>query len=973
MRKLMVLLLTLAMLLGCVPAALAAEPSASGESAENTQEQQTAAPFKLGGGDKDNVEDGVVKEKVESIVLNFAPGDTGFAGEPLETVTFTLSNGASAVAPSVNNVVESDGFVSRSFLNWQCPTDGNRSFIIEPGEALNFEALELKVRKASMTTKKELVFNLNPVFRENLPDRSASFDPMGGKWEDEFVGAKLHTIPAEGSTVAPTVLPPDENTKFLHWQAVDASGAPIEGMTLNAGESVSYRQLDSVYADKDRSYVQQYKAVFGEKKFEIQSIAVDFDPSPAKFSGAGNNARTFLRGDKTKTRIPSADGIHDEDRFLTHKFVEWVYGAEGKTITLSFGADETMSFDLLERKLLESGMTLTENMTLNFTATFEPVERSRLYIYVLNKSSGRFADGYTGTSRAESVSASAPQAACAVIPTNPKQVLSHWQGLDTTEKNKPIPGLTFRPGEMITYERLEQAMSGKRGDAFVQFIPVFEEKITVNVEFLYNGKRIGGGKLDVPKDSTSVVNGQLAGLKLPDVFALDQTVQSYPIDHGKVMVPVVDAVRDITVTFKTEDGNTVGTQVLENVPLRETSVTVTAPENYELVGKAEVPVRKDTMALESVVRVKTQSVTLTFVENKKQIGEPVNLVLPVTQTQLTAEEVKALTLPARYALADAAASYTITEGAVKVPVVEMTRDILVRFVTEDKTEVGTQTLENVKYSAETVTVTVPEGYETVAETNVVPVTAEMETVEVLVRKATEEYTFSFWEGEKQVGEAVVRRLPMGIESFSRADLADLTLPQDYALDQTVANYPVEDYQVKVPVVEKTRSITVTYKTEEGEVVATETAGKIPYSARTLKVKAPKDCALITDTDVVDIDRDTTQVVVFVKRTVQIVTVQFMDGRKKVGDPVQVKLPADKTALSAREVKDLKLKLPANYKVVEKDEYKIEDGMLKLPVKYQKPANSPQTGDEFPMTALLLLAASSAAAVAFLLLRKRRKV
>ena len=114
------------------------------------------------------------------------------------------------------------------------------------------------------------------------------------------------------------------------------------------------------------------------------------------------------------------------------------------------------------------------------------------------------------------------------------------------------------------------------------------------------------------------------------------------------------------------------------------------------------------------------------------------------------------------------------------------------------------------------------------------------------------------------------------------------------------------------------------------------------------------CTLIADTDVVAIDRDTTQVEVFVKRTVQTVTVQFMDGRKQVGDPVRVKLPV-------------------NYRLVEKDEYEIKDGVLKLPVKYQKPADpsSPKTGDEFPMTGLVLLAVSSAA-TALLMLRKRRE-
>ena len=237
MKKLMVLFMSLVMVLSTILPAAAVDAAAPEVPAD-----QTVAPFKLGGGDKDNI-DGMEKEAVEKIVVNFTPGATGFAGEALTTATFTKGSGSSAVTPDVNDVVESDGFVSSSFMSWQCPTDGNRAFMVEPGEALSFDSLELKIRKASMTTHKEMVFDLNPVFQENIPDRHVAFtlDPAQGQWEDGTAAPKYLDIASGKSAAAPVAVPADENTKFLHWQAVDASGAPIEGMTVAAGESISYK------------------------------------------------------------------------------------------------------------------------------------------------------------------------------------------------------------------------------------------------------------------------------------------------------------------------------------------------------------------------------------------------------------------------------------------------------------------------------------------------------------------------------------------------------------------------------------------------------------------------------------------------------------------------------------------------------------------------------------------------------------
>ena len=547
-------------------------------------------------------------------------------------------------------------------------------------------------------------------------------------------------------------------------------------------------------------------AVFGEKKFEIQSISVDFDPSPAGFTGGGNNAKTMIRGDKGKYRIPAADGIYDDDRFLTDKFVEWVYEAEGKRITLSYAADETFGFDLLERKLQDSGMTLSEDMTLNFKASFTPVERSRMYIYVLDKSSGRFADGYKGTSRAESVSASYPLPARDVIPTNSKQVLAYWQGLDTTNKNQPIPGLTFRPGEMITYERMNAAMDGMRGDKFVQFVPKFADKVTVNVAFTYDGRNVLMGKLDVPKGDKSVTNGQLRMLaeKLPPMFALDESAEAYPIQGGRVMVPVVESMRDVTVNYKLVDGTVVGTQVIPDVKFSVESVPVQAPQGYVLVEPADqVAIAKGEQSVDVLVQVQTQPVTIGFYENGKLIGETVTAQLPVMQETVSLEELAALEIavPEYYRLAEDAEQFPIENAAVQIPVEELSRDITVSYKLADGTVVDTQVIPEVKYSAASIPVQAPQGYVLVKSAESVSITKETTAIDVEVEQEMQTLTITFVSDGKPVGEPVQVKIPATETVITGKALQELQLqlPEGYSLEALAEQYPIVNGSIQLAV------------------------------------------------------------------------------------------------------------------------------------------------------------------------------
>ena len=1124
-KKIMVLFMSLVMVVSSVLPVAAADinpPAPEDKPAQTSptpsQEpvtEQSVTPFKLGGGDKDNVEDGVAKEKVEKIVLNFNPGETGFEGEALETVTFTLSNGMSAVAPDVKDVVESDGFVSKSFLNWQCPTDGNRAYILEPGEALNFEALELKVRKASMTPKKELVFELHPVFQDNVPDRKVSFtlDAAQGKWEDGTSAAVSLAI-ADGKTVnAPTPVPVQENTKFLHWQGVDAQGQAIEGMTLNAGEAISYGQLDGVYEDKDRTYVQGYVAVFGEKKFEIKSISVDFDPSPAAFVGAGNNAQTLYRGDTKKTRIPSADGIKDKDRFLTHVFVEWVYEAEGKRITLSYGQDETMSFDLLERKLQESGMTLEEEMTLNFKATFKPVERRRMFTFVLDASRGRYEDTKKPGSRSEHVSAAHSFVTPGVIPTNPKQVFSHWQGLNEQDHNKPIEGLIFRPGELITYERMDAAMQGMRGDTFVQFRPVFEDKMTINVEFQFNGKKIMSAKLEVPKGSASVVNEQLLGLsgKLPPKMGLDKSIESYPIKNNSVVIVPLIQVRDITVFFKDEDLQVVETRVIEDVPLTQTtlkvappenyellydepehllmskdtvdiyvslktqiitvnlmdgsqqvgepltvelpiteitlsgktisgnanmpydyvlvnpeaeysvvdgsirvpvrertriftvffvdetgrtvgvqkfndlkvsvpSVTVTAPENYELVGSATIPLQKTDRDAHVQVRVKTRTVTITFTVGEMTLGQPVTSEVSVLVSELNAEMLNPL-LPERYELVDPEATYAIGEGAVEVPLQKKPRDITVYFM-HGEDVVHQYVEEDVAPDAKSITVVAPEGYKLIGTDGVVWINPDNDTVYVDVGYITDSIYVSFTDNDGYFSPLYTQEFPILRHDISIAELEAMNVfvPEYCELaDPTVQLYPIENGVVRIPVKTQTREILVHFIDADKAVVEDRVIENVKYVDSTLPLEAPQFYELVQEDDFAEITPNTNELTVVVKKQMVKVTLQFVEGDKTVGDPVTLELFVGQQSLTKKDIEALKIQLPANYQFADEENFPIENGVIKVNVKNVAPVNpkpvdpsKPKTGDESNIGAFALLAATSGAAAAALLLKKRKE-
>ena len=116
-----------------------------------------------------------------------------------------------------------------------------------------------------------------------------------------------------------------------------------------------------------------------------------------------------------------------------------------------------------------------------------------------------------------------------------------------------------------------------------------------------------------------------------------------------------------------------------------------------------------------------------------------------------------------------------------------------------------------------------------------------------------------------------------------------------------------------------------------------------------------------------------------EKHVQVVTIQFYDGNKPVGTPVRVELAAGQKSLSKKAMEDLKIQLPANYQFAGNDEFPIENGIVKVAVKYVAPAapqpadpKNPKTGDDSNIGAFALLAAVSGTAAAALVLKKRKE-
>ena len=391
----------------------------------------------------------------------------------------------------------------------------------------------------------------------------------------------------------------------------------------------------------------------------------------------------------------------------------------------------------------------------------------------------------------------------------------------------------------------------------IKKVPTSRE-ITVNYKTA-DGVTVGTEKVDVKYGKLTLT------VKAPEGYDLADTNNVLSIDDKTTVVDVqvikkAPTSREITVNYKTADGETVKTEKVD-VEYGKLTLTVMPPKGYDLADTNNVLSIDDKTTVVDVQVIKQVPKSRYInVYYKDPSGETVG-------TQRQDVEYGRLTItvtpPKGYDLVDTNNVISIDDKTTEVEVqvikqAPKSRSIRVNYVLENERQVGNERVE-VPYTKESIVATdlkrIPEGYELAENVNK-ELTKDTKEVDVLVKaiEVPEEPTSRLirvnyvLENEKQVGSERID-VPYTKESIVATDLK--RIPEGYELAENVNKELTKDTKevdvlvkaIEVPEEPVARTVRIYYRDRLGMLVASELV-EVEPDCRYVKVKAPEGYVLV---------------------------------------------------------------------------------------------------------------------------------